>query len=751
MHVEYVMSLNQTRRPSLWVEISLLVAILAVAAFLRLTQLDRVPPGMTHDEAAFGAEAEMILAGERPTYFALGYGHEPLYAYLVALAFSLLGRTLSAIRVTSAVCGLLVVLGTYLLARRLFGAYSALISAAWMAVAFWPLSLSRQALRAVTLPMLWLPAAWAMWGALRDAGFKVQGSRYRVPVERGASQDRRTTANLPSTFNFQLSTCNYVLSGLLLGATLYTYMASRVTWVVYPLFALYLLLQRGTRALLKRAWPGIVITLAIAGLVALPLLLYLRAHPAEEIRVDTMMEPIRELFKGNPQRVLRHTWNALRLYSWVGDRFWAYNIPERPVFDWVGSLLFYAGLASALWQWKDPRYAFLLLSLVVGMAPAMVTTNEGIFLRAIVAQPITYVLVAEGLRPSSVAPRASVCVARMLRDTACSRLRISHLTSHGLLFAIWVILAVSLTTVEGIRSYKAYFVEWPNRPEARNIYNHNMVATARYLRDQPESGAVGISALYPRYYHDPWILRYIAGRDDLQIRWFGDREPYPAACIVYPAEGEARYVFSALTLLDPALRPHFESQAKLIEQRTLAEDDQNPYFEVWRWQGSAALADQLQALEAASPTWVSPEVHFTQPERRRFLDSPAQFGDVMALVGYRWSGTLFQPGDVIELITYWRALRTVEAEDDWVTFVHLLDANSQLLGSIDVLHCPPTGWYPGDIAVQVHRFAIADSAPRAKVAYLEVGVYRRSTGRLPVMDGTEPIGDRVLLSPIEIQ
>ena len=71
----------------------MLVALLAAASFFRFTQLDDVPPGMTHDEAAFGAEAERILSGERPIYFALGYGHEPLYAYLVAGAFSLVMLT----------------------------------------------------------------------------------------------------------------------------------------------------------------------------------------------------------------------------------------------------------------------------------------------------------------------------------------------------------------------------------------------------------------------------------------------------------------------------------------------------------------------------------------------------------------------------------------------------------------------------------------------------------------------------------
>jgi 4-amino-4-deoxy-L-arabinose transferase-like glycosyltransferase len=741
------MSSNEKRRPSLWVEIGVLVAILAVAAFLRLTQLDTVPPGMTHDEAAFGAEADMILAGDRPIYFALGYGHEPLYAYLVALSFSLLGRTLIAIRVTSAVCGLLVVLGTYLLARRMLGAYTALISAAWMAVAFWPLSLSRQALRAVTLPMLWLPAAWWFWRVMRSEWRAISGGSQIEPEAQNANR------------------LNWILSGFFLGATFYTYMASRVTWAVYPLFALYLLLRRETRALLKRIWPGILIALAVAGLVALPLLLYLRAHPAEEIRIDRMMEPIRELLEGKPQRVLRHAWNALRVFSWVGDRFWAYNIPERPVFNWVGSLLFYAGLATALWHWKDPRYAFHLLSLGVGMAPAIVTTNEGIFLRAIVAQPIAYVLVAEGVQavyrvfrslglgmPRDVAYRVFRKAPRnTIRNTQHAHK--ARLTSHvsRFTFAVWIALALGPVAMEGIRTYQAYFVDWPNRPEARNIYNHNMVATARYLRDQSENGAVGISALYPLYYHDPWIVRYVAGRDDLQVRWFGDRGPSPPACIVYPAGSEARYVFSALTLPDPALRAAFESQATLIERRMLADDDQNPYFEVWRWRGSAALAEHLEALGPASPTWVSPEVQFTRSDLRTRLDGPAQFGDVMALVGYTVNSTAFQPGDMVELVTYWRALRAVDAQDDWVTFVHLLDAGSQLIGSIDVLHCPPTGWYPGDVAVQVHRFAVADHAPQGQEAYIEVGVYRRSTGRLPVMDSAEPIGDRVLLSPVKVK
>jgi 4-amino-4-deoxy-L-arabinose transferase-like glycosyltransferase len=726
------------RQPERVAEISVLVLLLAAAAFFRFTQLSDVPPGMTHDEAAFGAEAEWILSGQRPIYFALGYGHEPLYAYLVAGVFTVLGRTLLALRITSALCGMLVVGFTYLVARRMFGAHTAWVAAAWMAVAFWPVSLSRQALRAITLPMVWLPAALLFWG-----GLKVAGSRSVVA-------DRPRGLQL-LTFNLKLWAI-FASSGLYLGASFYTYMASRLTWLVFPLFALYLLLHRETRRVLRWAWPGMVLTLAVAGLVALPLALYLYAHPASEIRVGLMMEPVRELLAGKPDRALGHAWNAVRVFSWVGDRFWAYNIPGQPVFGWTGSSLFYLGLAVALWRtircarWQDAGYAFLILWLLVGLAPAMVTTNEGIFLRAIVAQPATYVLVAVGM----------CTIGRVLLKIG-TWLKISEQSTA----VAWNVLATALIMLEADRMAQAYFIDWPARPEVRNIYNHNLVAASRYLADSAWEEDVAVSALYPLYYHDPWIFRYVAGREDLRTRWFDGR-----GAIVHPlartsAKSWTTYVFSALTPLHPALRGEFEAQATLVERRELSPEDENPAFEVWRWQGQDALAERLEGLEAVSPTWVSPEVQFKEPEQRRPLDGPAPFGDLVTLVGYRIEGqnagpeegtaraTLVQ-GETVTLVTYWRALRTAVDEDDWKTFVHLLDAGSQVIGGVDVLNAPPTGWLPGDVIVQVHTFRVdADASPGE--AYLEVGVYRDETGRLPVIVEGEAAGDRVLLAPVTIE
>jgi hypothetical protein len=509
-------------------------------------------------------------------------------------------------------------------------------------------------------------------------------------------------------------------------------MASRVVWIVFPLLAAYLALRRETRVWLRRAWPLFAITLGVAALVATPLFAYLAANPAAELRVDAMLEPIRELLAGQPQRVLRHTWNALRVFSWVGDQFWVYNIPGRPVFGWTGSILFYAGLGIALWRWREPRHAFQLIWLLVGLAPAMVTTNEGIFLRAIVAQPVAYILIAEALGAGYRGTR-----------TLCLRLRAVAWRPWGR--ALWVTLVIALLAIEGVRSHRAYFYEWPSYPQTRNYYNHNLVASMRYLRDGPEDGAVGVSALYPLYYHDPWIARYVGGRDDLALRWFDGR-----GGIVYPGTGSARYVFSTLTELDPLLRAPFEVQATLLARRVLDPEDENPAFAVWRWEGTEALQRELASLADASPVWVSPEVRFDSPEVRREIEGGAAFGDLAALIGYERSAQAVAPGQLIELVTYWRARRTAVGEDDWVSFVHLLDAESNVIGGVDVLHCPPTGWMPGDIVVQVHRFAVDQAAPRGAEAQLEIGLYRRSTGRLPVIIEGEAVGDRLLLAPVTV-
>src|SRR3990172_5548143 len=82
-----------------WIAVT---AVLLIAAAFRLIALNDVPPGLHHDEVIIGQVAKDILRGHLAIYFTPGYGHEPLYHYLLAGMFAAMGATDFALRLTSA-------------------------------------------------------------------------------------------------------------------------------------------------------------------------------------------------------------------------------------------------------------------------------------------------------------------------------------------------------------------------------------------------------------------------------------------------------------------------------------------------------------------------------------------------------------------------------------------------------------------------------------------------------------------------
>ena len=151
------------RRSLLIAHWSLVIFILCLAVALRLWRLDSVPPGLTHDEASNGHDAAAVLRGVRPIYFTVGYGHEPLYPYSVALVMSLLGPTDTALRLTTVGWGLALILLSYAFTRYLFGPLPALLAAAWMATSFWCVMTSRVGLRAIALATTFTASALCFW------------------------------------------------------------------------------------------------------------------------------------------------------------------------------------------------------------------------------------------------------------------------------------------------------------------------------------------------------------------------------------------------------------------------------------------------------------------------------------------------------------------------------------------------------------------------------------------------------------
>lgn len=680
-------------------EILALVAILVVAAFLRVYQLDRVPPGLTHDEAANGHDAAWVLRGIRPLYFATNYGHEPLYCYLVASVSAISGVNVNEIslRLTSALCGLGVILSTYALTRRMFGLPVGLATAVGLAISFWPVVTSRQGLRPVTLPLLLVPAIYCFWRGMELDSGKKMGRWLAV-------------------------------GGVLAGASFYTYMASRTMPLFFLLFVLYLAMLHRDR-LLDR-WPALVLFFVLVIVVAAPLFLYLRAHPGAEGRISELRTPLRELARGNLRPVVNNAITGLGVFSFRGDTQWRYNLPGRPIFDPLTSLFFYGGLALALWRWRDPRHALLVGWLMVGAVPGLITGAEHNTMHLIAVQPVAYLLVCLSVVELG---RWLWRRGRLLRCTA----------ALGLAFLlVW----------NGWLTVHDYFLVWANEPDVREVYHANLREIARYLDAQPAGGTVVISTEYSTSWLDPYIFETVLRGQDTDVRWCDG-----CGGLLFPMDdGDVRYVFSARADLDAALGKDLWPAATLVTERTLRPDDLNPWFRVYRWMEQAELGGRIAALAEASPAWVSAEVSFAPnpaPGVRQELSLPVSFNHQVTLLAYRLNGTCFAPGDTVELVTYWQAEGT--SQQDLAIFAHLLDAQSQERGGQDVLHVPSTTWQAGDVVVQVHRFAVAADAT-AGPHYLELGWYDRATlSRLPVLalqntTQGETIADRLLLHPIEI-
>ena len=151
-----------TRRQR-WLEIGFVALLFLTALFLRTWQLDRFPPGLYNDEAAYGMDGLAAQHGDLRVFYERNNGREPLFIYLLALAFQSLGATPYAIRLTAAVVGAATIVSTYWFVRELFrfapesNEQTPRWYAAWAALfltfSYWHLSLSRVGFRAITLPL----------------------------------------------------------------------------------------------------------------------------------------------------------------------------------------------------------------------------------------------------------------------------------------------------------------------------------------------------------------------------------------------------------------------------------------------------------------------------------------------------------------------------------------------------------------------------------------------------------------------
>ena len=495
--------------------------VLLVAVVLRLYRLDTLPGGLMFDEAWNGRDALMVIAGERPIFFTVNSGREALFIYLQAISVALLGQTSLALRVVSAILGILTVVAAYIMARRMFSARIALLTSCWLTISLWHVIFSRIGLRAISLPLFLAVGFYCVWRGLE--GVKAQG-------------DTRQASFLPSP----RSAMWFALGGIVLGLSLYTYSTARFAPFAILAFAMYLAILH--RQLFRQALPGLILALALTTVVFLPEgLFFLNDRSAFLSRAGQIWIFNSELHDGDPVReLLASAVRSLGMFAIRGDGGWYYNIPGRPIFDPLSALLMLIGIALVLRRFRQPAYGFIVMWLVVMFVPSLLavqgTPNH---LRATAIIPAIFILPAIG----------ATWLWEAWEWRAPKRLR-----------SLPVLLVTLAFLVGTLHIFQSYFGLWVKRAELTEVFSGDRMATLQVAMRMANAGYETIFVAGGDYY-DPRAPFILAGQPEAQIVRTFDAE----RSIIFPADhGGANYLLTWTPPHAPMMSRYFEEGSTQI-------------------------------------------------------------------------------------------------------------------------------------------------------------------------------------------
>jgi hypothetical protein len=445
-----------------------LLCILLLGTFLRLFQLDAIPPGFHYDEAFNALQARDVVSGaNRPIFFTGNFGEEPMQMYVEAVVFALAGQSPWSARFSDVILGLLLIPSLYFCARAFFPHLKliALAAAFIGATLYWAINFSRIAIETNSLPwVLTLSAgSLAMAHATRDSKW-------------GAA------------------------SGILFGTTLYTYLASRAYPLVVLLWFAYLVVfHRNELRPRLRTW---FVMALFAALTVAPLALFFWANPlaltgrsGQVLTIDQMGTNLAR---------------SAAMFFFVGDTDPRDNLPGRPALDFFLAVLFLIGLIVTIARAKKPTYAFLLIWLVVMTLPSAVTEFAPNFRRAIGALPAVAIVCSVGVdwlwsltQPSTVRDR---------RETRWYGQRLMSAAKRPSLLTTRVVLRLLLTFGFAYSAWSSvgdYFHAWGASSGLYYSFDAGLLQVAQTLVERPAGEQICVS---PDYHDHPTVLWAMNGR-----------------------------------------------------------------------------------------------------------------------------------------------------------------------------------------------------------------------------------------------
>lgn len=678
-------------------ELFLLSIVLLIGGIFRLYRLDAIPLGLHYDEAANGVDALGVLQGIHAIFLEANSGREPLFIYLIAASIGILGRNPLAIRVVSAIIGTATIPVTYFLVKELFSKVSdsprrlALLTSLWLALSYWHINFSRIGYRGILLPLLSSLSFYFLW--------------------RGW--------NLPPQGKGRL--LSFVLSGVSLGLSLYTYIPSRFLPLFLLSFAGCLPITVPKERRWKSEFGASLLVIVVALLIFSPLGYYFLHHFdafVKNARNTSIFNPYWN--RGSvPRTLARSIFQTLGMFVIKGDANWRHNPAQRPVFDPFTASLFLMGAGVALRNYKRGPYLFTMLWMAVMSLPAILTASGMPHsLRSIGMLPAIYIFPAIGAE----------AVWGWLRERRGFP-TVAHLSWLGLSL---------LFIVVGAFTYRDYFTPWGERSELQGAFDVVFANAAQTMNEwdankwdagqsvwvlsisslaQPETGDYVVEFLY---------------RGRAPYRFIRMDESTAEEELSLLCQGKRRAWLTEW--LEPILRDYH------ADPKGLASFLLNKYGRLVERTEVEGLSVQTYELPA-SPYFVIAE---------SFEPLSINFGDKIELMGVSYGGSsLYEtstPSEVEKkvlpsgksgwVVLRWRGSRAMTK--DYKVAVYLVDQEGHLVGQMDKLllsnYLEPTSrWSPGQEDIDYYTLPTLPATPPGEYR-IEVAVYDEETlRRLPLV------------------
>jgi 4-amino-4-deoxy-L-arabinose transferase-like glycosyltransferase len=344
------------------------VAVLTMAALVfRTADLALHPYAFANDEGWMGLEGRDILRNAFTKFFSVGWGTQPILTFApTALSLAVLGDSIFAVRLVSAIEGTLTVLFLYLAGREMFNRRLAFLAAVVLAAMPVHIHFSRVGFNNIITGMYAALLVWLVFRALR----------------RGNPSD-------------------YLWAGLATGSGIYTYLGTRLTIALAAGILGYMCISQ--RRFLRSHLLHLLVFAGAALIVSGPQIAYFLANPDTFMARMTsegilqngwLQEQAAQGSQGVFMALLGQLSSSSLVYTSLPAPYGFYASPI-PYFPALAAILMVIGMGYAFYQIRKPAAMTLLAWFwSVTILGGMLTASPPASQRLIMGFPAAALMVA---------------------------------------------------------------------------------------------------------------------------------------------------------------------------------------------------------------------------------------------------------------------------------------------------------------------------------------------------------------------